>query len=125
MNNNTINFLIKLKNRSLQNSSSIILNTSSLTFSITKTLYKKGYIQGYTKVSKKQVKIFFRYFYNFSPLSYLKILSKSSISIFVKFNQLSRIKVSKKLFFIATLYGVLDNIDCKKKKIEGIFFFFC
>ena len=125
MNNNTIKFLLKLKNASLAKNKSIFFTVDKLCFLILKSLYKDGYIQGYLFVSEKKVKIFLRYMYNKSLLDSILILSTSSRKIYIKYQSILKLKIQNKKMFILTKGGIFTLLQCKQNFLGGLVLFLC
>ena len=94
-----------------------------------KLLYKEGFIQSYLleKTNKGQylITVKLRYSYNKSVIGNLKILSKPSISRFLKYKNLCLISEKRSLIVLSTDKGFLTTFDCKKNKLGGKLFFIC
>lgn len=133
MNNNTINFIIKLKNASLSRKENILVDCNSLSENLIKILYKEGFIQSFQIVQEvknnlfetKKFLITFRYFFNKPLLNTLRLLSKPSHVRYMKFSDISNISQKKFVFFFSTNKGILTALECKEKKIGGKLLFMC
>jgi ribosomal protein S8 len=125
MNITIINFLIQIKNASLFNKNKISSKFSKLRYLLIKLLYNKGLIQSFY-VENNFIIIFIRYINNKSLLKDLKIFSKPSHKIFLKFSDICKIKEQKIIFFLFTnQFLILTNTECKKKHLGGKLLFAC
>lgn len=124
MNKTIINFLIILKNASLNNIEHITFTNNSLYFPLLECLYREGIIQSYKIVSNK-ILIIIRNSNNKFLLKELKFISKPSNDVYFSFKDLCKISDRKIVLILSTNKGLLTLTECKKNKLGGKALFIC
>ena len=130
MNINFIQFLLSLKNASISQKETVIVEYSLIREKMAKILYNEGFIQSfslYINPSNKYnfILIKLRYSFEKAQLKYLKLLSKPSHIKYMKLADICNIPDRKFVLFLSTDLGFLTNLDCKKFKIGGKLLFVC
>jgi len=121
MNQNIINFIIKIKNASMINKESICVSINNLSYKIIKLLYKEGFIQS-VKRNNNNFIIYLRYSFNKNLFKNLKIFSSSSLNYYISYNDICKITQKKIVLLLSTNQGFLTGLECKKNKIGGKLF---
>jgi len=107
----------------------ILLKKLNLPFLI--LLYKYGIIQNFLKLNitfnKTQLKflIYLRYFFNKPVCKNLKLLSKPSLCIALRFIDICLLYDKKHTLFFSTSQGIITNLECKIKHLGGNILFSC
>ena len=106
----------------------VILNSGIVKKSLF-ILYKLGYIRYFKILSYKYLKVYLKYYQNFSVLRGASSLSKPSLKFFIKFKNLQRFAFNNKFsingFIIcSTSRGLLTDIECILAKTGGKAIFF-
>ncbi len=116
-----IYFLLLLKNFSTLNQEKITLKFNKVFYTFCEYLYKEGLIQAFFIKKKKNfmLEILLRSSENKSILSTLKIISKPSISKYLKYTDICKIDEKGPTFIISTVNGLSSVFNCKKNKIGG------
>jgi ribosomal protein S8 len=117
-----IYFLLILKNFSILNQEKIVVNFNKKFYNFCEYLYKEGLIQSFfIKKEKKNFKleILLRSSEITNLLSNLKIISKPSISKYLKYIDICKINEKGPILVISTIKGLASIFDCKKNKIGG------
>jgi ribosomal protein S8 len=118
MDNSTLYFLVKLKNFSVVNKPSFVVNFSSKIKNIVQALYKSGVIQSYnssiTQIYLKKKPVFRN----------LEIVSTPSNLRFLTFFDIVRLQVSPAtIMILSTDRGILSHLECQEEGIGGVFLF--
>jgi small subunit ribosomal protein S8 len=124
MNNNLINFLIKIKNGSTINKEIITVDYDILSLKILKILYREGLIQSF-KIDSTKIHIFLRYINNRGLFDYFKIISKVSNVVYLKYTDICKLSDKRFLLVLSTNKGLLTGLECKKYKLGGELLFIC
>jgi ribosomal protein S8 len=128
MHSNAIKFLIALKNASLLKKECVFFSFNKSFLKLLKILYKTGLIQDFEvkNTTKKIFKfiVFLKYSFNTGCLNTLKIISKPSWSLFLKYKNLIQLSNKKAIVILSTSKGFLTSEECKKYKIGGKIFFY-
>ena len=118
MDNTTLYFLIKLKNFSVVNKFSFLVNFSSKIKNIVQVLYKFGIIQSYNS-STNQI-----YLKKKPVFRNLEIISSPSNLRFLSFLEIARLQVSPTTIMIfSTNKGILSNFECQEQGVGGVLLF--
>lgn len=117
-------FLISIKNTVLINKDILVVPFNKSFLPIIVILYNEGFILHYIKI-KHNLVIKFRYFYDYSPLRGLKIISSVSKAIFFNHFELMKFFDKTKLMVLSTSNGIQTSCYCKKHKIGGEILFIC
>lgn len=130
MNVNLIQFLLALRNSSLSQKETLVVEHNRTREKMTKLLYNEGFIQSFTLqmnplLKVNQILIKLRYCFDKPQLKNLKVLSKPSHVKYMRLADLSNIPDKKLVLFFSTDLGLLTNLECKKKKIGGKLLFVC
>ena len=129
MNNNIIRFLVELKNASLSRKETITVEYNQLSNNLVKALYREGFIQSFKILGEKenttQIVVTLRYYFNKPVFNNLKLFSKPSHLIYMKFSDICNISDKKYVCFFSTNKGILTILECKKNKIGGKLLFVC
>ncbi len=131
MNTSTITLFSAIKTASILQKERIFLPYTKLTISFLKLFYKCGLIQNFYIIKKasflvaSKVLVYIRYYFNLPIFNTFKIISKPSIYFYLKFADLCLISDKRHTLFLSTSYGVLSNLECKKKRLGGIALFRC
>ena len=114
----TLHFLIKLKNFSVVNKMSFLVNFSSKIKNIVQVLYKLGIIQSYNSSTN-------RIFLKKKPVfRNLKIVSTPSNLRFLTFFDITRLQISPTTIMIfSTNKGILSQQECQEQGVGGILLF--
>jgi ribosomal protein S8 len=117
-----IYFLLILKNFSTLNQEKITLKFNKIFYTFCEYLYKEGLIQTFFIKKKKNffiLEILLRSSENKSLLSTLKVISKPSISKYLKYTEICKIDEKGPVLIISTVNGLSSGFNCKKNKIGG------
>lgn len=131
MNKSQISLLLAIKIASTLQKERLQIPLKKVSIPFLITLYKHGIIQNFLKLgvssNEKEPKclIYLRYFFNKSIVKNLKILSKPSLYLHLRFTDICLLHDRKHTLFISTSKGILTNFECKIKKIGGIALFKC
>jgi ribosomal protein S8 len=126
MNNQIIKFISLLKNCSMSNKSSVLVAKNSFVLNCVECLYKEGLILSYLVINEKnKILIKLRSVNSYVLTNKLKLVSKPSKPIYLKYSDLCRISLKNKVGFLSTSKGILTLTECKKKRIGGLFAFYC
>jgi ribosomal protein S8 len=129
MNNKIIKLLISLKNAAKIKQLTTKVELTKINFLVIKLLYSEGLIQSFSINRYSNGSYYFlinlRYSFDKSVLSTLRIVSKPSLSKYIKYNDVCRF--SNKFFFAAlsTDKQIKSLYDCKKLRLGGQFLFIC
>lgn len=114
-----------LKTASLYRKTSINIYKYNKTFiKILNILYKEGFIKSFLIIDTNNDK-YIRIFLNYSSdtswglIDSLKIVSKSSLNVNLKYLDLCRLQKKKIYYFFSTKKGFLDLNECLKNKVGG------
>jgi ribosomal protein S8 len=125
MNQILINAVLKLKNNALKKKNFTVLKKSKLIFILLNLFYKKGLIQSFSTV-KNSFFVYLHYPVNVNVLENLRVLSKPSQILYLKYADLIKIKTHNRLLFVSTsIIGLTTSYVCKKLKIGGVACFIC
>ena len=128
MNIQLINFLSQLKIGSLSYKEHIFIKYNKTHSKILKSLYKEGLIVSYNIIKKQNLFYTFvhiRCCQNNFLLNSLKIVSTPSKSVYLNYQEISKLTTKKKTFFFSTNQGVCTINECKRFKIGGVLYFVC
>jgi small subunit ribosomal protein S8 len=126
MNNNLINFLLKLKNASMARKEFISITYNKLNKDLLCLLYKEGFIQSFNvNLSNQQIEIHLRYSYNKDIFKNLKIISTSSRFNYLKYSDICKLSNKRFIFIVSTSKGFFTGLECKKYHIGGKLCFTC
>ena len=129
MNNKIIKLLISLKNAAKIKQLTTKVPLTKTNFLVIKLLYSEGLIQSFSISrdvnSSHHFLINLRYSFDKSVLSSLRIVSKPSLSKYIKYTDVCRF--SNNFFFAAlsTDKKFKSLYDCKKLRLGGQFLFIC
>ena len=118
MKNARVNLLICLKNMSLRGKEQVTLPFTKKSLTLLNFLYKEGLIQHFY-VKDKKILVVLKNFRFSNPLFDLKVISKPSYSLYLNYLNISKIKLSKKIFAVSTAKGLVCLNDCYKKHLGG------
>jgi len=84
-------------------------------------MFEEGFISSISEInSGKFLKVQLKYNPNGSPsFKEIKLLSTSGKTVFLSYQQLTKINEGIGIFFISTNEGILTNDHCLKRKIGG------
>lgn len=116
--NNLVYIFSKIQNAQLTKKPVIFLNKKKLYTNILKLLWFEGFILGY-KLANKKIKLFLKYFKNKSAITFLKVISKSSLKFYFSANQIWKIKTKRLVFIFSTNKGLKTLLNCKRQNIGG------
>ncbi len=130
MNKNIIIILMLLKVASLENKSSVLVKKKKSNFILLTSLYKEGFIQNFVhfeslNVFNSKCLISLRYSFLKPTFLNLKLLSKPSKYINLRFSDICLLYSKKHVLFLSTSKGILTLIDCKTHGIGGTALFIC
>jgi ribosomal protein S8 len=135
MNKKLINFLISIKNASLNKKSAVIIPYDKQFIKLLAPLYKTGLILSFkvlhlsltkTNDNKKiHIKVILRIFHNLALTDKIKILSTPTKRKYLSYNDIVQINSKGNLFFFSTSKGIISQNECLKFKIGGILLFSC
>ena len=123
-----IYILIMLKNITKIKKKTILISYSRTIIRFLNSLYNEGLILSYKIINinnLNKIKIYFRYFFDYSNIENLKIISTPSTSIFLSYRDLCRIKEGRNIFFLSTQKGVMTSLKAKQNGIGGKLLFRC
>jgi len=116
-------FLVQIKNALAVKKPNLIVVYSNMKHEIAKILLNEGYINDVKivgKSPKKMLKIELKYDENGIPaIQEIKRISKPGCRRYIKANQLKPIKSGYGRYIISTPYGLMNNIEAKKKNLGG------
>jgi len=125
MNQSALNFLIALKNASIQKKETVVLKQTKLNSEIIFHLYIQGYVQSYKILNMNKIFVTLRYFFNKPLLNKLTVLFKYFKSRFLRLKDLIKLSPKKFTLFLSTNKGLLTLEECKKMRIGGKPLFYC
>lgn len=117
-----------LKNITKIKKKTILISYSRTIIRFLNSLYNEGLILSYKIISinnLNKIKIYFRYFFDYSNIENLKIISTPSKSIFLSYRDLCRIKEGRNIFFLSTQKGIMTSLKAKQNGIGGKLLFRC
>lgn len=123
-----IKFLISIKNAYLLKKHFVKFFFNKKFISLSKVLYKYGFIQDFwlekQKSAKLKIVIALKYYNQSNNFLSLKLVSKPSRSLFFSYRDLCKLYEKQTLYILSTSLGYLSSLDCKKLKIGGTLFFY-
>ena len=126
MNIHVIQFLIKIKNASLFQKTSVLIRFNKEIIKFLKILYLENFILSFYLVFEtKMVLIQLKTYFKANLFANLKILATSTKTCYITYFKLCKI-INKNIFLLlSTDKGMLTDINCKKKRVGGKFLFSC
>lgn len=118
MNKSVKNFLIDLKNNSLNNKSCFKRTCNSNILKIVSILYNEGFLQSF-KLEDNVLIIYFNKSGGINFLKNLKIVSKLSRRVYLQYRDICKIKDNGSLLLFSTTKNILTIHDCKRKRVGG------
>lgn len=115
-------FISQLKNALNNRKAFIIFPKNALFFCFLRILFFEGFITSVIEIHPgKLIKVYLKYTSKgFSCIKKIKLLTTSSKSIPLQFNDLSKITQGVGLFIVSTPKGLVTNHFCLKYKLGGI-----
>ena len=114
---NMSNLISALNNSIKANKTSILYPASNQILQFLEVLNQHRFINGYTRLSHKQVKIYFGYSLQGSPVLKLKAISKPSTPVYLKCKDLWKFDKNLSILILTTSKGIISH---KQALIQGI-----
>jgi small subunit ribosomal protein S8 len=116
----------RLKNAFKARKSHFVLKKSSFCLSIFSILFKKGFISDLKIIrNSRSLKIALKKnITTILPFREIKLISKPSKMVYVRYRTLSKISSAGGELFISTKHGVLSLQECLQQKIGGVCLFY-
>lgn len=125
----TVHFLILLKNAYIFKKPTAAFSFNGLTMTLLGVFYKDGFVQSFSIGAKHLADLFatasLRYAFGKSLISDLKIVSKPSVSRFLKFKDICSFHERRSILVLSTDKGILTSLECKKIRVGGKALFSC
>jgi small subunit ribosomal protein S8 len=123
MNDTIADFLTRLRNAGMANLAELNMPSSKVNASISSILKDEGYIAGYEVVelenNKKDLKVQLKYHKGQPLIQGLKRVSKGSCRIFVKADEIPRVRGGLGIAVISTSKGMMTGQKAKSENIGG------
>jgi small subunit ribosomal protein S8 len=123
MNDTIADFLTRLRNAGMANLAELNMPSSKVNASISSILKEEGYIADYEVVdlenNKKDLKVQLKYHKGQPLIQGLKRVSKGSCRIFVKADQIPRVRGGLGIAVISTSKGMMTGQKAKSENIGG------
>lgn len=126
MNIHVIQFLIKIKNATLFQKTSVLIRFNKEVIKFLKFLYAENFILSFYSVFKANtILIQLKRYFKTNLFANLKILATSTKISYITYFKLCKI-INKNIFILlSTDKGMLTDINCKRKRVGGKFLFSC
>jgi ribosomal protein S8 len=124
MNFSIVKFISNLKVASISNKKVMYIKKNVLILKYLKLLYIEGYILSY-KTTEENIVVFLRYSNNRCLTENIKLISKPSKDIYLKYNDIVLLNLKNKDLFLSTTKGFLSLKDAKKYRKGGLALFSC
>jgi small subunit ribosomal protein S8 len=111
--------LTRINNGQLARKNYIYQPKNKLCLKILKIIYQEGYIQHYSCINDKTIKIWLKYLHASPVIKNLRFFSTKNNSVFLSLNQLWKMDSDLKLFILATTKGFLSGKKSRKLKLGG------
>ena len=123
MNDTIADFLTRLRNAGMANLAELNMPSSKVNASISSILKEEGYIADYEVVelenNKKDLKVQLKYHKGQPLIQGLKRVSKGSCRIFVKADEIPRVRGGLGIAVISTSKGMMTGQKAKSENIGG------
>ncbi|EDM25871.1 30S ribosomal protein S8 [Lentisphaera araneosa HTCC2155] len=123
MNDTIADFLTRLRNAGMANLAELNMPSSKVNASISSILKEEGYIADYDVVelenNKKDLKVQLKYHKGQPLIQGLKRVSKGSCRIFVKADEIPRVRGGLGIAVISTSKGMMTGQKAKSENIGG------
>ena len=123
MNDTIADFLTRLRNAGMANLAELNMPSSKVNVSISSILKEEGYIADYDVVelenNKKDLKVQLKYHKGQPLIQGLKRVSKGSCRIFVKADEIPRVRGGLGIAVISTSKGMMTGQKAKSENIGG------
>ncbi|QCI16159.1 30S ribosomal protein S8 [Buchnera aphidicola] len=113
--------LTRIRNGQSANKFSVKIPSSKLKKSIVELLKKEGYIQNFkiTGTSKLELEVFLKYFEGKSVIETIKRISRPSLRIYKKKNNLPKVMAGLGIAVISTSQGVMTDRKARQVGLGG------
>ncbi|QCI24542.1 30S ribosomal protein S8 [Buchnera aphidicola (Muscaphis stroyani)] len=113
--------LTRIRNGQSANKYSVIMPASKLKTSIIKVLKKEGYIKNFEVKGtlKLELEVFLKYFQGKSVVERIERVSKPSLRVYKKKNQLPQVMAGLGIAIISTSQGVMTDREARKIGLGG------
>lgn len=111
----------KIKNGQMLKKPFVIYPKKTFCASFLDILWDEGFILGY-KISNKNsnnFKIFLKYQKGQPVINSIVTITKPSLRVYYKLNQLWKLKINNELLIVSTTKGLLTLESCKKLRVGG------
>lgn len=129
MNTQIINFLSQIKIGSLSYKEHVFVKYNKVHLKILRSLYQEGLIVSYNIIKKEDNIVYtfvhIRSYHNKFLLNNLKIVSTPSKTVYLNYEEISKLATKKKTFFFSTTKGICTDSECKRFKLGGVLYFVC
>ena len=123
MNDTIADFLTRLRNAGMANLAELNMPSSKVNASISSILKEEGYIADYEVVeldnNKKDLKVQLKYHKGQPLIQGLKRVSKCSCRIYVKADEIPRVRGGLGIALISTSKGIMTGQKAKSENIGG------
>ena len=123
MNDTIADFLTRLRNAGMASHAELNMPSSKVNASISSILKEEGYIADYEVVeldnNKKDLKVQLKYHKGQPLIQGLKRVSKCSCRIFVKADEIPRVRGGLGIALISTSKGIMTGQKAKSENIGG------
>lgn len=113
--------LTRIRNANAMRKETVVIPTSQVKSAILEVLKNEGFIAGYSVSSdlKSETTITLKYTDNARVIKGLKRISKPSLHVYAKADELPKVLNGLGIAIISTSEGIMSDKDARKKKIGG------
>ncbi len=113
--------LTRIRNANAMRKETVVIPTSQVKSAILEVLKNEGFIAGYSVSSdiKSETTITLKYNDNARVIKGLKRISKPSLHVYAKAEELPKVLNGLGVAIISTSEGIMSDRDARKKKIGG------
>ena len=113
--------LTRIRNANAMRKETVVIPTSQVKSAILEVLKNEGFIAGYSVSSdlKSETTITLKYTDNARVIKGLKRISKPSLHVYAKADELPKVLNGLGVAIISTSEGIMSDKDARKKKIGG------
>ena len=113
--------LTRIRNANAMRKETVVIPTSQVKSAILEVLKNEGFIAGYSVSSdlKSETTITLKYNNNNRVIKGLKRISKPSLHVYAKADELPKVLNGLGVAIISTSEGIMSDKDARKKKIGG------
>ena len=113
--------LTRIRNANAMRKETVVIPTSQVKSAILEVLKNEGFIAGYSVSSdiKSETTITLKYNDNARVIKGLKRISKPSLHVYAKADELPKVLNGLGVAIISTSEGIMSDKDARKKKIGG------